>query len=224
MISDPRNELMTMRKIYLDYLRAYHSLTWELEEKHRLVTWRICGEIDVWALNTALLSYMDTSIRSISLLEKIDLIVSKDRCLAHSFLREWRNLSHHDQIILFEPTEVDISHYENSNREILSLPATFYTYPVINKMIRVTEKNSGLQRFISEFGRKANDDTFHQVSTLMGAIKEHHIFMMNTLSAADKERVSRLPAGGINVGAYPFPRTRMSPKSAVVPADDIWKA
>jgi hypothetical protein len=96
MATDHGREIELLRKLELDYLRAHHELMWEILSKQTLLHWRLFTKYDAWRLNGEIASYVENSIRSLNILEKIGLYDAQQSNLAHQFLREWRNLYHHE--------------------------------------------------------------------------------------------------------------------------------
>jgi hypothetical protein len=73
MATDHGREIELLRKLELDYLRAHHELMWEILSKQTLLHWRLFTKYDAWRLNGEIASYVENSIRSLNILEKIGL-------------------------------------------------------------------------------------------------------------------------------------------------------
>jgi hypothetical protein len=224
MASDHVREIELLRKLQLDYLRAHHELMWELLSKQTLLQWKLLTKYDGWPLNGAIASYVDISIRSLNILEKIGLYESQQGSLGHRFLREWRNLYHHEEPILFQPFEGKIRLGADESSEVMEIPAGFYTFFVIHEMRGVKTPTKGLKSFLDNFSVAAGGDQAVQLSTLSGAINANHIFLCTVIVDAHRRKWESLPSTGVRLPAFLPDRAMMSTVGQSVLGDEIWSA
>jgi hypothetical protein len=222
--SDHVKEIELLRKLELDYLRAHHELTWTLLSKQTLLQWRLFTKYDAWPLNGALVSYVDISIRSLNMLEKIRLYDPQHTNLAHQFLREWRNLYHHELAILFEPFEGEIRLRSGDTAKKISLPASFYTYFVISQMQAVKTPKRGLKMFLDNFSIAAGANSDVQLSTLNGAITANHDLLLSAIKKAHRLKLESLPLLGVGLPAFLPDRACLNTVGETVLGDEIWLA
>lgn len=145
MATDHGREIELLRKLELDYLRAHHELMWEILSEQTLLHWRPFTKYDAWPLNGEIASYVEISIRSLNILEKIGLYDAQQSNLAHQFLREWRNLYHHEVVILFEAFDGEIRLGADESSEMREISAAFYAFSVIGEMRGVKTPAKGHQ-------------------------------------------------------------------------------
>jgi hypothetical protein len=224
MASDHVREIELLRKLYLDYLRAHHELMWEILSKQTLLQWKLFTKYDGWPLNGAIASYVDISIRSLNILEKIGLYESQQSNLGHRFLREWRNLYHHEEPILFEPFEARIRLGASESSEVIEIPAAFYTFFVVCGMRGVKTPTKGLKSFLDNFSAAAGGDQAVQLSTLGGAINANHNFLLTVIKDAYRRKWESLPPAGVGLPAFLPDRAILSTVGQSVLGDEIWSS
>lgn len=224
MASDHVKEIELLRKLDLDYLRAHHELMWEMISKQTLVAWKLFTKYEAWALNGALASYVEASIRTLNILEKIGLYDAQQGNLAHQFLREWRNLYHHEDVILFEACEGTIRAGASDFAEKTHFPASFYTLWVIGQMQEVKIPKKGLKSFLDNFSVAAGGDQAVQLSTLSGAINANHNFLLAVIKDAYRRKWESLPPAGVGLPAFLPHRAYLNTVGETVLGDEIWSA
>jgi hypothetical protein len=196
MASDHVKEIELLRKLELDYLRAHHELMWEILSKQTLLHWKLFTKYDGWPLNGAVASYVENSIRALNILEKMGLYDARWSNLGHRFLREWRNLYHHEEPILFRASEGRIRLDADKSSEMIEFPAAFYTYYVIHQMQAVKTPTKGLKKLLKEICIATGSNTFVQLSTLSGAIGANHDFFTRSLQRCLSAQTGKSPAKG----------------------------
>jgi hypothetical protein len=227
MASDHVREIELLRKLDLDYLRAHHELMWEILSKQTLLHWRLFTKYDAWPLNGVIASYVEISIRSLNILEKIGLYDAQQSNLAHQFLREWRNLYHHEVAILFEPSEGTIRLGDGDTAKEISFPASFYTLSVISQMQQVKTPTKRLKSFLDNFSIASGANRAVQLSTLSGAIASNHDFLLAAIKEAHRLKRESLPPAGVQLPGFLPDRIvqfRGGGWSDIVLGDEIWSA
>lgn len=152
----------SFRRYLLAYKRAYHNLLWELEENEILLRFRDATEYNEWQLNEALYRYAESSISALCWLfpEKKNL---DDFPFVHQFLREWRNINHHEERYDFSP--YDVSAHVNGQKHEFSLGYYIFPFIELNKRLNKLIK----KQFTSL--RVATD------ATVSGLVLHHHTYM-----------------------------------------------
>lgn len=224
MASDHVREIELLRKLQLDYLRAHHELMWELLSKQTLLQWKLFTKYDGWPLNGAIASYVDISIRSWSILAKSGLYESQQSILGHRFLREWRNLYHHEDPILFEPYAGSIRLGAEDSSERIEFPVAFYNFSVINKMQAVKKPKRGLKGFLKDFGIATRSNTFGQLSTLCGATGANHDFLLLVIKDAYRRKWESLPPKGVRLPGFVIGEAYLTASNHAAIRDEVWKA
>jgi hypothetical protein len=224
MAPDHVKEIELLRKLELDYLRAHHELMWELLSKQTLLQWRLFTKYDAWSLNGAIVSYVEISIRSLNILEKIGLYDAQQSNLAHRFLREWRNLNHHEVVILFEAFDGKIRLGAGESSEVMEIPAGFYTFHIIHQMQAVKKPQKGLKTFLEEFGIASGSNPLGQISTLSGAIAANHDFLLAVFKDAHRCKWESLPSAGVQIPGFVIGSAFLAASNHAAIGDEIWKA
>lgn len=224
MASDHVKEIELLRKLELDYLRAHHELMWEILSKQTLLHWKLFTKYDGWPLNGAVVSYVESSIRTLNILKKMGLYDARWSNLGHRFLREWRNLYHHEEPILFEPFQGKIRLGTDEPSKIIEFPAAFYTFWVIDKMQAVKQPKRGLKGFLKEFGMATGSDPLGQLSTLSGAIGANHDFLLAVFKDAYRRKWESLPPKGMQLPGFVIGSASLNTSNHAAIRDEIWKA
>lgn len=217
-------EIELLRELELDYLLAHHELMWELLSKQTLVRWKLFAKHDGWPLHGAFASRMDISIGSLFNLERIGPYESQQSNLVHRFLREWRNLYHHHEPILFEPYAGMIRLDAEDSSEPIDFPEAFDAFRVVDHMHSVKKPQNGLRNFLRDFGIVTRSKTLGQLSTLSGAIGANRDVLLAVIKDAYRRKWESLPPKGVRMPGFAIGSAFLTASNHAAIRDKIWKA
>lgn len=198
---DPKKKekLDSLRRYWLTYKSAYHTLLWKIEENEMLLRFQGCAIYNTWELNEALYRYAESSISALYWIFPD----KKDHPFVHKFLREWRNMNHHDERSDFLINQGKFL----INGEPYELPLAY------NIMYHI-----GLQKIVdAEFSlEKIATD-----ATVSGLVACHHTYMermfidyeLNLELPREFLEISRIYAGFFGGGKY----------DRFIPKDIFWE-
>jgi hypothetical protein len=167
------NRLKDFHRYYISYCRAYNETQWELEEIGLLIKTFEHSSYNIIKLNESLYRYAETSINTLFWLKE------KEYPFVHSFLREWRNESHHKAKIDFKLYELDF----HVNGETFNFVYDYYVYPTLIHTERMNKK-------IKEY---FGDEHIVTDATVAGLLKNHHDYMLGVFSTEEKNMSSEMP-------------------------------
>lgn len=170
-----KKRLDLLRRYWLAYKRAHHALLWEIEENQILLQFHECRRFNTWQLNEALYRYAESSISALYWLFSDN----KDFPFVHKFLREWRNGNQHDERIDF-----------NLNERSFQFNKKKYDLPLGYNVLPVFELNGRLKKVVKA---RFNSDRIATDATLLGLVKNHHIFMVKKFNEYEKNLNKELP-------------------------------
>jgi hypothetical protein len=223
------DQIIDLRRIELDYQRSHFEMESEITEKKALASWKLCARNDIWTLNRKLKAHVDLSINILNLMDSEKSKTGEALNLGHSFLKEWRNLNHHKQSVLFEPFTVQV---RRKGHQSLNRGPDFFLNLVAQEI-----KGAKRKKKSSKSGRQNDSDLLDcldkitgdgqkiHLCTLSGALNENHDYIKSKINSTREKVDNELRSRRIAISPMEYKTLQIgSDISSSVELDSLWRS